>query len=313
MGNQQTVATQHNMTRMHTTLQRLFGQRTCFLLVTVIVLERFVAFITNDTNGWLHNIHIILLIISISLAVGLLIRSLVDLLVATKRLLPTITHLFRSWLGLRSTQAPETYVRDLFDDYADHFEAHLAGELDYQTPRHLLSILQANIDLTQCSHIIDLGCGTGLCARHFASSYTELVGIDLSEQMLLQAKRNGLYQRLICDSLTNLDHYYSNHFDCALSADVLVYFGELDSVFESVATILKSTGYFAFSVEACEHYPWKLNPGGRYAHSRRYLKEIAETFGFTVIDVQTQTLRTQGNRPVIGEIYLLKITNTYSS
>lgn len=45
---------------------------------------------------------------------------------------------------------------------------------------------------------VDLGCGTGLAARHLAALGYEVVGVDLSAAMLLRAERRGRLARDRC-------------------------------------------------------------------------------------------------------------------
>ena len=44
----------------------------------------------------------------------------------------------------------------------------------------------------QAGRLIDLGCGTGRLAAHFARKGFEYVGVDLSEEMLIRARANAL-------------------------------------------------------------------------------------------------------------------------
>ena len=45
--------------------------------------------------------------------------------------------------------------------------------------------------------VLDLGCGTGLAALPFRPFSDWVVGVDLSPAMLAQARKKGLYDRLI--------------------------------------------------------------------------------------------------------------------
>ena len=46
-------------------------------------------------------------------------------------------HLVAAWLGLPMRRAPASYVRSLFDEYADRYDRHLLHDLDYAAPNLL--------------------------------------------------------------------------------------------------------------------------------------------------------------------------------
>lgn len=98
--------------------------------------------------------------------------------------------------------APITYVKELFDQYAEHFDAHLQERLAYRIPELLQQALQGLIvNKTQSS--LDLGCGTGLCADYLRSISMSLTGVDVSENMLAKAARRGDYNELVCDDIVH--------------------------------------------------------------------------------------------------------------
>ena len=53
--------------------------------------------------------------------------------------------------------------------------------------------------------MLDLGCGTGLLGQILEEKYgfENMVGLDLSEEMLAKAREKGIYKRLICSYVTN--------------------------------------------------------------------------------------------------------------
>jgi ubiquinone/menaquinone biosynthesis C-methylase UbiE len=72
---------------------------------------------------------------------------------------------------------------------------------------------------TQPGTLIDLGCGTGRLAVHMAGRGFACVGVDLSEEMLIQATRNadrgGVRVQWLAGNLVELKEVPSGRFDYA--------------------------------------------------------------------------------------------------
>lgn len=174
--------------------------------------------------------------------------------------------------------APAMYVKELFDQYAAHFDAHLQT-LSYQVPHLLQDALQDALQasgITRIESALDLGCGTGLCGDYLAMVAQHLTGVDLSENMLAKARARNVYQELICDDILHFLAQASAHYDLIVAADVLVYFGQLEELFAGVKDKLASGGHFAFSVEASATDDFHLQASQRYAHSASYIRQLAE-------------------------------------
>lgn len=104
-------------------------------------------------------------------------------------------------------RASDAYVRSVFDNFANSFDAQLA-KLGYAAPALLAQAVAELVGSAQGdSRVADAGCGTGLCAPLLAPYACTLVGVDLSAAMLQKASRHGLYQELIdSDLVAFLDH-----------------------------------------------------------------------------------------------------------
>ena len=155
------------------------------------------------------------------------------------------------------------------------------------------------------AHILDLGCGTGLAAPYLSSFGGKLTGVDISPRMLDKARERNLYSRLIEDEAIDYLSKREEQFDLIVSLDVLVYFGELTSLFAAAAGRLVSGGIFAFSFEAGEHENYTLLPSGRFAHHPAYVEGLCASQFTRVAGIST-TLRLEANRPVAGHITLLR-------
>jgi predicted TPR repeat methyltransferase len=191
--------------------------------------------------------------------------------------------------GQTPEAAPHNYVKELFDRYAPHFDAHLEQRLAYQVPalmKHALEqVLQPSGALMPCmDRVLDLGCGTGLCGDFLRPWTKHLSGVDLSENMLDQARMKGQYDDLQCADIHDYLETENDPVQLVLAADVLVYIGRLDRLFKLAHDRLADGGLFAFTVELNEDEgESEKRPGDyvllgsqRYAHSEAYLRRLSQ-------------------------------------
>lgn len=95
----------------------------------------------------------------------------------------------------RARGAQET--RSLYDDWSASYEAEVA-EHGYITPRRCAEALAAHTS-DQLAPVLDFGCGTGLSGLALKlAGFATLDGVDLSAEMLEQARRKRLYRKLAC-------------------------------------------------------------------------------------------------------------------
>lgn len=201
--------------------------------------------------------------------------------------------------------APPSYVKNLFDRYANRFDAELVEILRYRTPELLAQLVMRQ------SHpgpldILDLGCGTGLCGPLLQPVARRLTGVDLSPNMLALARDRDVYSELECVELTEYLARCDAEFDLVVAADVFIYLGDLTPVFDGVRRALRAGGCMAFSVESGEQQEFELDATRRYRHSRPYLERLAAEHGFAVEAIETAVLRREAGNDVHGHLALLR-------
>jgi predicted TPR repeat methyltransferase len=201
--------------------------------------------------------------------------------------------------------SPAGYVRDLFDQYAGHFDEHLVDRLGYRTPALLDAAIRKVADIGN-ARVLDLGCGTGLMGQYLRPRASRLVGVDLSARMLDKARERGIYDQLECSGIDAYLATQAASFELVAAADVLVYFGDLAPLFGQVRRALSAGGWFGFSVEASMDADFALRPSNRYAHSLAYLRRLAAAAGFAVCAEEAAPLRTENGAPVDGFLLVLR-------
>ena len=201
--------------------------------------------------------------------------------------------------------APVAHVRSIFDRCAGTFESILVKDLEYRTPELLFDLVRPH--LTGAMNILDLGCGTGLGAQRYRPFAKTLTGVDVSPKMLEKAAEKKIYNRLeVFDILEEWN--FTQKFDLITSADVFVYFGNLDRIISSAASHLAAGGIMAFSVESLEDNTagYRLFPSGRYAHSGEYIRDCLKRHGLQCMAEAGADIRKQSGNPVRGLLIAAK-------
>jgi predicted TPR repeat methyltransferase len=216
------------------------------------------------------------------------------------------SHILHALKGHTTDSAPIAYIKELYDDFAGHFEERLVKDLCYETPKKAADFLDAlNGGKRSYSRMLDLGCGTGLCGQAFKGMVDSITGVDLSAGMLEKAREKGIYDALVEDEIISFLERSLPAFDLIVAGDVLIYIGELESVFRLLPKCLSTEGRMVFSTELFKGKGYKLLPSGRYAHSTSYVKALAQENGLKILAVQSTKLRKENGRWIAGKIYIV--------
>jgi predicted TPR repeat methyltransferase len=219
---------------------------------------------------------------------------------------PQVKHLLAACSGSDVPErASDAYVERAFDTFARTFEARLA-HLEYRAPQLVADALaRACHGPCKSLYALDAGCGTGLCGRLIVAYASRLEGVDLSSGMLEEARKTGVYDELTKAELTSFIAGHARNLDLIISADTLVYFGPLASVFAAAYGALRPGGLLIFSVEELVDHDgrgYRIQPHGRYSHSDGYIERTLSNAGFAGIVIDRAVLRVECGVPVDGLI-----------
>jgi predicted TPR repeat methyltransferase len=200
-------------------------------------------------------------------------------------------------------RASNGFVETTFDSFASSFESKLEHLL-YRAPALVAAMLRdSGVEPSKQLDVLDAGCGTGLCGPLLVPYARRLAGVDLSEGMLALAKQKHVYSALIKGELTDHLRGLSAAFDVIVSADTLVYFGDLGQVVAAAAGALHPHGLFIFTLEhaagAEADVNWRLELHGRYSHARAYVERVLTAAGLQPWIVPAE-LRMESGAPVAG-------------
>jgi predicted TPR repeat methyltransferase len=214
-------------------------------------------------------------------------------------------HLRDAALSRAADRQPAALVAQHFDGIAEDFDDRLVRRLGYRGPERLLELIAAQVPAEGALDILDLGCGTGLCAPMLRPFARRLVGVDLSPRMLDKAQALALYDDLeVADLLSTLDGAEAR-WDLLIAADTFPYLGDLDAVFARAAAALRVGGWFAFSTESAEGDGFVLKTNGRYAQGPGYIGRLAAD-RFAIVSHVAAPIRREAGEIVVGEFFLLR-------
>ena len=157
--------------------------------------------------------------------------------------------------------------------------------------------------------VLDLGCGFGWhCMYAAGQGATSVVGIDISQKMISEAKRKNNFPNIAyhCMPIEDFD-FQPETFDIVISSLAFHYLRSFDEICKKVHTCLFPGGAFIFSVEhpvfsAYGNQDWIYNENGERVHwpVDRYFEEGIRKAVFLGEDIKKyhKTLTTYINIPI---------------
>mmetsp|Transcript_6576 Transcript_6576/g.13975 ORF Transcript_6576/g.13975 Transcript_6576/m.13975 type:complete len:503 (+) Transcript_6576:131-1639(+) len=221
-------------------------------------------------------------------------------------------------------RAENSYVKQLFDDYAQNFEHSLVEELGYDGYARLRRGFDRSFGGQESvpifSSVIDAGCGTGLVGEQFRNVSSHLIGVDLSEAILDEAEklRPKLYDERIVGDVIEIIRQ-KKPVSLIVAADSFIYFGDLVPLFDSIQEGLGDNGYIAFTLENVSNedestlletkadWRWQLTASGRFAHRKEYIADIGRSHGLTIEHYESlDGFRHEQGKDVRGHMFVMK-------
>lgn len=209
--------------------------------------------------------------------------------------------------GLAALEAPEAltpaYIRTLFDQYADRFDADLTGTLKYQAPALVAALLARCCIAGGKIDLLDLGCGTGLSGAALKPLARTLDGVDLSPRMVSKAEARGIYDMLAVGEAEAFLAGAAKSWDVIAAVDMLNYLGDLGPIFRLVAERLRVGGLLVGTVEKRIEGGQALSEKRRYRHGEDHVRAALDGAGLVLVEMSEAALRQEGGAPVAGLVF----------
>ena len=201
---------------------------------------------------------------------------------------------------------PRDYVRTLFDQYASRFDEALTHKLAYRGPELLLdAVTRACAGAKRPMHfasMLDLGCGTGLGGAAFRKHCDRITGMDLSPQMVEQARAKRIYDRLEVGDIPGFlaTEKKNAPYQLVLAADVFTYLADLRGIIAGCAQVLERSGMLAFTVETHNGAGVIVGDKLRYAHAAAHLQDAFKQAALRPLVLENASTRNDGGVAVPG-------------
>ena len=207
------------------------------------------------------------------------------------------------------TKTPPEYILSLYKENIYNWTSlpkYYERNITYKGHKLLINTISKAIN-TKNLTTLDIGCGTGALGSYLRNFSNVLHGVDLSKEMLSEAKKTKLYDKLI---EVDLEKYILNSkikYDLVFAAAVFIHFSKLELIFTSIMNILNYQGRLAFTIFLdTGRNNFSLDSSGYFKHREDYIKAIIEKLEFKIICENKGLHETRGKEKVYGAAYLIQ-------
>ncbi|WP_162652443.1 methyltransferase domain-containing protein [Lentilitoribacter sp. Alg239-R112] len=208
-------------------------------------------------------------------------------------------------------RAPQAYVATLFDQHANVFDKVLVDDLGYDVPKLAAKMLTEH-GISGVARVLDLGCGTGLMGVKLVSERSNIIGVDLSENMLEIAYDRDVYDALyVADVEDYLLDNDENPWNLICAADVLPYLGDLEQFAKGISSNLTSNSHCIFSTETLPHddfagQNYTVGKFQRFAHQLDYVENVFREHRLEIHTSKEIIVRHEQGNPIFGHLVLMQ-------
>jgi len=135
--------------------------------------------------------------------------------------------------------------------------------------------------------VLDAACGPGYYTEFMINLGAEVIGVDVSSEMLTQYRRRtqNKVKTIEHDLSKPLEFFNDKEFDLILSALTLHYLPDWNTVFKEFNRILKNGGIWVFSIPHPAADFYEYHKGGNY-FERELVVERWKGFGEPVLEMK---------------------------
>ena len=148
-----------------------------------------------------------------------------------------------------SLKTPEDSIK-LYNKWAKTYDQDFALNSNYLSPKKISIFFNKHARNTD-TPILDVGAGTGLvgeCLNKIGNK--KIIGIDISSEMLEQAKLKGCYYSLVAADITKKIPLKNNSIGAVVSAGTFTHGHVGPDAFDELLRVTKPEGLFVLSINS---------------------------------------------------------------
>ncbi|MCP4050901.1 MAG: methyltransferase [bacterium] len=201
-------------------------------------------------------------------------------------------------------------TKKVYDKIAKNYDD-FAKAANYSVPSWLRRIFPTMTFDSEEPCFLDLACGNGLLGRIAQQFFSNLdiCGIDLSEKMIIEAKKRSNYKKGITYDLNNGLPINLGFFDCVIAIGLFDFFEDSRKLLTDISESLRIDGHLLCNFEASvlgmpRKAVSKVHDINRYTYSLAEVVALFNDLDFDIIEIKKQRAYTS---PSTGEkiIYYL--------
>jgi len=197
-----------------------------------------------------------------------------------------------------ASDPPAGIIQQLFSKRASEFDHRRLSHEYYRSPGLIgLEVSAISERHGKPARALDVGCGTGLVGMAVSAHCGELVGIDLSAEMLVQAEQKEVYSRLVHGDFLRQDALVEPGFQLVTAAGITECVYDLEGFFGRCRTLLVEGGHlvFAFELPFEADVDTGFEHDGTLRHAPERVRAALDASGFEIESMEPNLLRFPGH------------------
>lgn len=169
-------------------------------------------------------------------------------------------------------------LADAYRQWACLYDHDTCQTMGYVGPQTAAAMLDRHLDSRE-GRVLDAGCGTGLVGEILnRMGYARVDGMDYSSDMLLEAKKKGVYRRLLQDDMNDRLAIGDDTYDATICVGTFTYAHVGPQAFNELARITRPGGIICFTIRdgAYQDYDYRSKMLRMEARDDWELQELHE-------------------------------------
>ena len=169
-------------------------------------------------------------------------------------------------------------LADAYRLWADQYDQDTVDVMGYVGPEVAARMLDAHLDSKDC-RVLDAGCGTGLVGEVLnRMGYENLDAMDFSGDMLSEAEKKAVYNRLLQEDMNTSLNIPDDTYDATICVGTFTYAHVGPEAFEELIRVTRPEGHICFTVRdgAYQDYRYRNKMLEMEACSAWQLQELRE-------------------------------------